>query len=191
MVYCWSIFVIEYHHEAIRLQCSLQIERVGSYLFPFLPALVACSVWIEIDGLIYGRRSKELVHLCHEVVVILGQEGKELLDDIETPAVIFLLCNNERLEVARVISHVERFMRVVMKKVLCRKNKPILQVQAKDGLILIAILELMLCVVVVDEELICNLLVSDGTDGREELVDIKGIELRLEELRPEDILVTE
>ena len=54
------------------------------------------------------------MHLCNEVVVIFRQEGKELLDDIETPAVIFLLGNDERLEVARVIAHVERFMRVIM-----------------------------------------------------------------------------
>lgn len=114
MVYRRRIFVIEYHHEAVRLQGSLQIERVGSYLFPLLPALVAGAVWIEIDCLIYGRRSEELVYLCHEVVVILGQEGKELLDDVETPAVIFLLGNDERLEVTRVVSHVERFVRIVM-----------------------------------------------------------------------------
>ena len=36
---------------------------------------------------------------------IRDREGKELLDDVETPAVIFLLGNDERLEVTRVVSH--------------------------------------------------------------------------------------
>ena len=106
------------------------------------------------------------MHLCHEVVVILRQEGKELLDNVETPTVIFLLGNDERLEVTRVISHVERFIGVVVQKILCRKDKPILQIQAKNGLILIAILELMLCVIVVDKKLIGYLLVADGADSR-------------------------
>ena len=108
------IFIIEYHHKAIRLHGCLQVERVGSYLFPLLPTLVAGAVWIEIDSLVDCCGTEELVHLCHEVVVILWQEGKELLNDVETPAVIFLLSNDERLEVARIVAHVERFLRVVM-----------------------------------------------------------------------------
>ena len=70
-----------------------------------------------------------------------------------------------------------------MKQILGRKDKSILQVQAKNRLILVTVLELMPYVVVVDEELVGYFLVADGTDGGEELVDIKGIELRLEELR--------
>ena len=41
----------------------------------------------------------------------------------------------------------------------------------------------MLCVVVVNEELIGYLLVADGADSREELVRIKSVQLSLEELR--------
>ena len=41
----------------------------------------------------------------------------------------------------------------------------------------------MLCVVVVNEELIGYLLVTDGADSREELVRIKSVQLSLEELR--------
>ena len=78
-----------------------------------------------------------------------------------------------------------------MKKILCREDKPILQIQAKDGLILIAILELVLNMVVVDKELIGYFLMPDGADSRKELVCIKSIQLSLKELRSEDILVTE
>ena len=46
-------------------------------------------------------------------------------------------------------------------------------------------------VVVVDEKLVGYFLMADGTDGSEELIGIKGIELRLEELRTENILVAE
>ena len=78
-----------------------------------------------------------------------------------------------------------------MKKILGREDESILQIQAKDGIVLITILELMPYVVVVDEELVGHLLVSDGTDGGEELIGIKGVKLRLEELRAENILVAE
>ena len=49
----------------------------------------------------------------------------------------------------------------------------------------------MLCVVVVDKKLIGYFLMPDGTDGREEFVYIESIQLGLEELRTEDILITE
>ena len=71
-----------------------------------------------------------------------------------------------------------------MKKVLGREYKSVLQIQAKDGFVLVAILELMPYVVVVDEELVGHLLVPDGADGGEELVCVKGIQLGLKNFGP-------
>ena len=58
------------------------------------------------------------MHLLRQVVVVLGQVGEKLLDDVEAMTIVLLLGNDERLEVARVVAHEEGFAWVVMGQVL-------------------------------------------------------------------------
>ena len=78
-----------------------------------------------------------------------------------------------------------------MAKVACGESEVVFKVQLQYLVVNVAVLELVSLVVIACKEFVGNLLMADSTDGGKELIHIKGIELRLEELWSEYILITE
>ena len=78
-----------------------------------------------------------------------------------------------------------------MAQVTGGEGELVFEVVAKDGVVNIAVLELMPCFIVGGEKLIGHLLMPHAADGGDELVHIERVELGLEELRPQDVFVAE
>ena len=183
--------VVKNYRKAVTFQGCLHRKRVGGYLLQFLTCFVTGTVGIEVDNLVHGIRAEERVHLLRKLLLVVGNVCPKLLDDVKTVTIVFLLSHDERLEVARVVAHIERFSLIVVSQIACREQELVFEVKFQYLIIDIAILELMSLVVVGSKELIGYFLVPNGTDSRKELVHIEGVELCLEELGTENILIAE
>ena len=81
-----------------------------------------------MDNFVYCISSKERIHLLCKVLLVIGYIRPKLLDDVEATTILFLLSDNERLKVSRVVTNVERFTLIVMSKIASGQCEVVLEV---------------------------------------------------------------
>jgi len=93
--------------------------------------------------------------------------------------------------VAGIIANEKFIVLTVILQVTSREDEVFPEVKFQDGLVNIAIGELMFFFVVVSKEFVNYFFVTDGTNRSKELIHIEGFELGFEEFRTKNILVAE